>query len=288
MAAELDIENVLGNIIKGVNVSLKEDIAALERQKVTEKYGTVIKPSELTLPNLEIVGYYMDIFNDKIYLFLTDYNDGSNDQLSNFAPADYIDTSSGFPGVFIYKGAGCYIAEYNVITNTYRVLVAGNFLNFSKTQPILNVNLLEDLLFWTDNRNQPRKINIQRAFDDSYEFSGINNPYYFNEDQISVSKFAPYEAFSFLDASNNPTLISNSQQYLPAHIITTAVYTSASGLFTFSSPAYSTIVQDANNPDLKEQATGVIGDKITINNEDEYIVTSVSTLSVTATSAIGK
>ena len=282
------IENVLGNIIKGVNVSLKEDIAALERQKVTEKYGTVIRPTELTLPNLEVIGYYMDIFNDKIYLFLTDYTDGSNNQLSNFAPADYIDTSSGFPGVFIYKGAGCYIAEYNVNTNTYRILVAGNFLNFSKTQPILNVNLLEDLLFWTDNRNQPRKINIQRAFDDSYEFSGTNNPYYFNEDQVSVSKFAPYEAFSFLDTSNNPTLISNSEEYLPAHIITTAVYTRATGLFTFSSPAYSTITQDANNPDLKAQATGVIGDKITINNEDEYIVTSVTTLTATATSAINQ
>jgi len=282
------IENVLGNIIKGVNVSLKEDIAALERQKVTEKYGTVIRPTELTLPNLEVIGYYMDIFNDKIYLFLTDYTDGSNNQLSNFAPADYIDTSSGFPGVFIYKGAGCYIAEYNVNTNTYRILVAGNFLNFSKTQPILNVNLLEDLLFWTDNRNQPRKINIQRAFDDSYEFSGTNNPYYFNEDQVSVSKFAPYEAFSFLDASNNPTLISNSEEYLPAHIITTAVYTRATGLFTFSSPAYSTITQDANNPDLKAQATGVIGDKITVNDEDEYIVTSVTTLTATATSAINQ
>ena len=277
------IENVLGNIIKGVDVSLKEDIANLERQKVTDKYGTTIRPGEIQLPNLEIIGYYMDIFNDKIYLFLTDYSDGSNDQLSNFAPADYIDTGNPpvLPGNFIYKGAGCYIVEYGVNTNTYTVLVAGNFLNFSKTQPILNVNLLEDLLFFTDNRNQPRKINVKRAFDDSYQNSGTANPYYYNEDQISVSKFAPYEPFGFLDTSNDLTLISNSEEYLPAHIATTAVYTSSTGSFLFTSPGYSFLITDSN-PDLK------ISDKITVDNEEDYIVTSLTSLSVSATSAINK
>ena len=46
------------------------------------------------------------------------------------------------------------------------------------------MNLLEDLLFWTDNRNQPRKINIKKAaltggFNGSWEtWSGskTNNP----------------------------------------------------------------------------------------------------------------
>ena len=32
---------------------------------------------------------------------------------------------------------------------------------FSKTHPILGFNIVEDLMFWTDNRNQPRKINIE-------------------------------------------------------------------------------------------------------------------------------
>ena len=62
----------------------------------------------------------------------------------------------------------------------------GSFLNFSTTNTILGINLLEDLLFFTDNRNQPRKINIQLAID--------NPGYYTNEDQISVSKFSPYES----------------------------------------------------------------------------------------------
>ena len=272
------LENVLGNTQL---TNLKVDVAALERQKVTDKYGTFIRPGEIELPNLEIIGYYMDIFNDKIYLFLTDYSDSSSDRVSNFAPDDYIDLSSGLPGIFSYKGAGCYIVEYGINTNTYTVLIAGNFLNFSKTQPILNVNLLEDLLFFTDNRNQPRKINVKRAFDDSYQSSGTANPYYYNEDQISVSKFAPYEPFGFLDTSNDLTLISNSEEYLPAHIVTTAVYTRSTGKFLFTSPGYSFLVTDSN-PDLK------ISDKITVNNEEEYIVTSLTSLSVSATSAVDK
>ena len=43
--------------------------------------------------------------------------------------------------------------------------------------------MIENLLFWTDNRNQPRVINVETA---------ENNPsYYFNEDQISVAKYYP-------------------------------------------------------------------------------------------------
>ena len=39
-------------------------------------------------------------------------------------------------------------------------LVTGNFLNFSKNHLITGVNIIDDLLFWTDNYNQPRKINV--------------------------------------------------------------------------------------------------------------------------------
>jgi len=39
--------------------------------------------------------------------------------------------------------------------------VQGAFLNFSTVSPIFGVNALEDLLFWTDNRNQPRKLVYQ-------------------------------------------------------------------------------------------------------------------------------
>lgn len=65
-------------------------------------------------------------------------------------------------------------------------IVSGDFLNFSKNHLITGINVIEDLLFWTDNYNQPRKININKA---------INDPtYYDSEDKISVAKIAPYAA----------------------------------------------------------------------------------------------
>ena len=66
------------------------------------------------------------------------------------------------------------------------VIVEGDFLNFSKNHLITGVNTIEDLLFWVDNYNQPRKINTDVAIQDP--------TYYDNEDKISVAKVAPYKA----------------------------------------------------------------------------------------------
>jgi len=65
-------------------------------------------------------------------------------------------------------------------------IVSGDFLNFSKNHLITGINVIEDLLFWTDNYNQPRKININKAINDT--------AYYDSEDKISVAKIAPYAA----------------------------------------------------------------------------------------------
>jgi len=219
------LENVLGNTLITI---IRSSIEQLEREKINDKYNTGIKVGEVTFPKLEVIGYYMDLNGDNIYLFLTDYADSSNDRLSNFAPSDYIipTTTPSSPDTWVYKGAGCYIVRYNTINNESRVLVAGNFLNFSKTHPIINVNLLENLLFFTDDRNQPRKINVETAFNDSWELWDANivgsNPYYYNEDHISVAKFAPYEPFEFLDSGSSSTLISNSEEFLPANIVTSS------------------------------------------------------------------
>ena len=138
---------------------------------------------------------------------------------------------------------------YNISNNQYRVLLGGNFLNFSKTHPILSVNIIDNMLFWTDNRNQPRKINIDFANNDSYELSGTSNPYYYNEDHISVAKFAPFEPISFLDTSNESGLINASTEYLGSHIINTLSGNTSSGgqFFNLNGSPYTTT---GNNPDL--------------------------------------
>ena len=64
------LENVLGNTQL---TNLKVDIAALERQKVEDIYQIDLRPAELQLPNLEIIGYYTDTTTDKIFCILCKY-----------------------------------------------------------------------------------------------------------------------------------------------------------------------------------------------------------------------
>jgi hypothetical protein len=276
------LENVLGN---RKLTSLKTDLGYLEDAKNNAKYFAT--DGDVVLNGLDIIGYFMDVTNDRIFLFLTDYADSSNDRLSNFAPGDTTTSVPNPPSApnvtFNAKGAACYIVQYNVSNNVYRVLLGGNFLNFSKTHPIINVNIIENMLFWTDNRNQPRKINIDFANNNSYELSGTSNPYYYNEDHISVAKFAPFEAPSFLDASNESGLLNVSTEFLASHIINTLSAPTGSGGSTFNlsgSPYSST----GSNPDLKigDQIVFPVQEDLTnpINSELKFITTNVGTSSV--------
>jgi hypothetical protein len=122
--------------------------------------------------NLKIIGFYVDTTNDRLFAFLTNYTDSSATSLTNPAPA----------------ASGHYIAVYNTISNDYTVLVGGSFLNFSDTHEVLGIDLIENLLFFTDNRNQPRKINVNLALANPY---GSAKPYYTSEDHISVAKYYP-------------------------------------------------------------------------------------------------
>ena len=279
------LENILGN---RKLTSLKTDLGYLEDAKNNAKYYAT--DGDVVLNGLDIIGYFMDVTNDRIFLFLTDYADSSNDRLSNFAPEDITTTfqPSGNPQpapqtTFNAKGAACYIVQYSVSNNVYRVLLGGNFLNFSKTHPIINVNIIENMLFWTDNRNQPRKINIDFANNNSYELSGTSNPYYYNEDHISVAKFAPFEAPSFLDASNESGLLNVSTEFLASHIINTlSAPTGAGGsAFSLNGNPYTTT---GNNPDLKigDQIVFPVQEDLTnpINSELKFTVTNVGASSV--------
>jgi hypothetical protein len=95
----------------------------------------------------------------------------------------------GAPGDVINIGFNNTIHRYEIDTNTLTLLVRGSFLNFHQDFRIYGINLIEDLLFWTDNRNQPRKINVSLANPTSL----ISPTHYVNEDQISVAKYYPYE-----------------------------------------------------------------------------------------------
>ena len=130
--------------------------------------------SNLNGDNAVIIGQYVDETANKVYLFATDYN-----------------SPDGVRAI----SAKNYIYELNLTTNVKTLLVEGTFLNFNQSFPVIGVNLVEDLLFFTDNFNQPRKINISLA-----NPGDIAAPtHYTNEDQISVAKYAPCEPILVLD-----------------------------------------------------------------------------------------
>ena len=158
--------------------------------------------------DLTCIGYFADDVNNIIYLFLTDYTDQS-------------------PSSYIYnKDANNFIYAYNTVSKVSTKLVEGAFLNFSKTNYIYGVNVLEDLLFWTDNRNQPRKINTTSAFGSS--------TYYQTEDQISVSTYNPYQSILLFRQS----LLASNEQYETTMLDVTSKFYPNGGLAIATAATY--------------------------------------------------
>ena len=134
---------------------------------------------------LTVIGIHAENAIDTLFVFLTDYTDANPTNPTN-APAS----------------SRHYIYSYNNKSGQYIRLVQGEFLNFSKTNRIVGINLLENLLFWTDNRNQPRKINIELATSAGlFTTAGATN-YYTQEHQISVAKYNPYQAIQLYNRAD--------------------------------------------------------------------------------------
>lgn len=103
----------------------------------------------------EVIGSFFDEKNNIIYWFVTDNNHS-------------------------------YVYKFDKNSSTTSLIASSsspdNWLNFNKDYKITGINLLEDLLFWTDGLNQPRRINVTRA----------DGSYYDSEIKVSVAKYAPY------------------------------------------------------------------------------------------------
>ena len=128
---------------------------------------------------VKIIGQFSDTTNNIIYFFASNFYD--TDSTVRTATTDI-----------------CKIFAYNIDTELVVTLVSGYWLNFNNAFPINSVNLVEELLFFTDNLNQPRKINVTLA-----NPNNLATPvYYFNEDQVSVAKYYPYETILAFDRFN--------------------------------------------------------------------------------------
>ena len=154
-----------------VQVSKSEGDSVGSLENVLGNYEVLNLDTLTGSTGLECVGEVCDDSTGFVYLFLTDNTTASYE----IASKNYIiryDTS----------GEG---------VSSAKILVEGAFLNLSTRSKIYGANILEGLLYWTDNRNQPRVINTGLA--------EASISHYTNEDQISVAKYNPYQAIELYD-----------------------------------------------------------------------------------------
>lgn len=137
------------------------DVGAIENVKGNEAL------TSLGLTNAKAIGSFADDSNQLLYWFVTS---DEEDQ----------------------------VLEYNMVTSTLATLLrstAGTILNFDENFLITGVNKIvnedgdNDLLFWTDDRNPPRFINISR-----YRGSALDS---FTAEEIMVIKAPPVSAPTF-------------------------------------------------------------------------------------------
>jgi len=166
-----------------VGKSEDDDVGALENIIGNSKAVSSVPYDASTF---SIIGYYSDSINDRVITFVTNYTDPYvNGQHTSVSRAN---DASPVPNP-LYD---CHICVFDKQTNSYSIIVTGEFLNFSTTDRVIGVSLIEDLLFFTDNRNQPRKINLTTAL------SSESNDHYNSENSISVAKYSPYQPISLL------------------------------------------------------------------------------------------
>ena len=165
-----------------VSVSRSEgaDVGALENILGNEFLNNL--QTEGTTP-YQVIGWHIDQTNDRIFVFCTNYEDNSSNLIDGI--------ESNLEQTFAPYNSLHKIVYFNTKTNTSATIVSGRFLNFSVNSLILNTNMIENLLFFTDNRNQPRKINVDTAIEDP--------TYYYSEDHISVAKYYPYQPVQLYD-----------------------------------------------------------------------------------------
>lgn len=166
-----------GQYIDALNVRLgsteQSEIGAVENSKGNEKITELRYGGSALSANAKCIGAYEDGARETIYWFV---HDGSN-------PV----SSTGIVDM---------VVSYNVKTNilTYHLVSINSgdsttsTLNFNELYLITGVNLIDDYLYWTDNLNPPRVININRNYTAPSGPSAVDG---FSAESILVIKKPP-------------------------------------------------------------------------------------------------
>tara|TARA_R110001606_G_scaffold259284_3_gene407026 strand:+ start:4655 stop:9766 length:5112 start_codon:yes stop_codon:yes gene_type:complete len=150
-----------GQYVDALNVRLGStettEIGAVENSKGNTKVTNILYKNE-EMSNAVCIGSYADGINQNMYWFVHDSNNSNS--------------TSGKIDMILSYNASTNVTKYLVISQTV--------LNFNSTYLITGVNLIGDLLFFTDNLNPPRVININRDY--AYPTTEDN----FTEEDISL------------------------------------------------------------------------------------------------------
>jgi hypothetical protein len=155
------------------------DVGVIQNIKGNSTVGTVTNQGT-------VIGYYAE----------SESKNGSN-RIFYFVKGN----TDAYDSIYYYDTSTADIqindAPYNFTTSPPKAIVQGSFLKFSTSHLITGVNLIDDLLFFTDDNNQPRKINVTTAIADT--------TYYNNEVKIAVAKYYPYLAPEVLNSDGTAT-----------------------------------------------------------------------------------
>ena len=127
------------------------------------------------------IGSLRDNSSEKIYFFVT-------------TNSIYNETNTGNHGIY----------EYDQKSKQTTPLLINQQLNFHTSFPVTGLNIVDDLLFFTDNRNAPRKINVITARNNTSYYTSTPSV----DNLISVCKFAPYESPTLISAINDASISS--------------------------------------------------------------------------------
>ena len=168
-----------GEYIDALNIRIgsteNNSVGAIENSLGNTRVAAISYNGTELSANARCIGAYDDSQHETIYWFITDPN--------------VIDM----------------VVSYNERTNSiiYHI-ISTTVLNFDTEYLVNGINLIDGLLFWTDNFNPPRKINVGRSY--PYPTAGVDN---ITEDDISVIVSPPLESPSI-----TPLVVSTEENYM--------------------------------------------------------------------------
>jgi hypothetical protein len=168
-----------GEYREGFNINIGQsessDVGAVENLLGNELVA------QSGLANGKCIGQVADTGTEKVYFLVT-------------TNSIYNETNTGQHGLF----------EYDQKTKQLTALIVSQQLNLHQNFPITGINIVDDLLFWTDNRNYPRKINVVTARNNTSYYTSSSNI----DNLISVAKFTPYESPTIVAATREASISS--------------------------------------------------------------------------------